>query len=114
MDNNTRFEVDGKSYVLKYTMERINLYEDAHGSIGRMLYTGDVFLKFSELCDLMACAMKEEGGAYVNPQTAFEMAGNVIRANGYYETLMATFEQLKADAGFLFMDFPTGESGTTI
>ena len=102
--DNTRFEVDGKSYVLKYTMERVNLYEDAHGSIGRMLYTGDVFLKNSELRDLMACAMKEEGGEYINPQKAYEMAGNVIVENGYYDTLMAVFLQLQADCGFLFMD----------
>ena len=103
----TRFEVGDKVYTLKYTMERINMYEDAHGSIGRLLYTGDVFLKNSELRDLMACAMKEDGGDYVNPKIAFDMAGKVIIENGYYETLMATFEQLKDDAGFLFMDYET-------
>lgn len=103
--NATRFEANGKTYVLKYTIERVNMYEDAYGSLGRLLYTGDVFLKFSQLCDLMACAVKEEGGDYVNPQVAHEMAVKVIEENGYYETIMAVFTQLKDDCGFLFADF---------
>lgn len=104
-ENITRFEVDGKSYVLKYTIERVEIYEDAYGSLGRLLYTGDVFIKLTQLYDLMACAIKEEGGAYVNPAQAREMAEEIVKRNGYYETVMAVFAQLKEDCGFLFLDF---------
>ena len=107
-DNITSFTVGDKAYVIKYTIERVQLYEDAYGSIGRLLYTGDVFIKLSQLYDLMACATKEVGGDYVNPAIAHDMAKRVVEENGYYDTLIAVWQQLQKDCGFLFMAF--GES----
>ncbi len=100
-----RFEADGVSYVFEYTTGRVMLYEDAHSvSLGSLLATENVFLKYSEVRDILAYCIREEGGEYVNPERGREMAGNFIEANGYIDAITVLFAVLAEDCGFLFKD----------
>lgn len=99
-----RFEVEGRSYVLKYTIERVDLYEAAHGSLGALLWAGDVFLKHAQLRDLLAYGVKLEGGEWVNPDEGARMADTIIERTGYMDTLTIVLAALKEDCGFLFAE----------
>lgn len=101
-DKPRTFEVNGRSFEVVLTKERLNLYEQRHTPIMASFIRNDGALSNAELTALLAYGLKLEGGAYVNPRKGTEMAEKLIEANGYGAVFECVFEALQRDCGFLF------------
>lgn len=102
-DKEPDFTVDGKSFEICYTQKRIDLYEASHKPImAAFMQNGGAFSR-AELEALLAYGLRYEGGGYVNPKQGQEMAGELIRENGYAAVFERVAEALQRDCGFLFV-----------
>lgn len=96
------FTVNGRSYEVAYTQKRIELYESGRRPIMATFMSNGGAFSVAELKALMAYGLKFEGGAYVNPKRAEEMASELIARNGYLAVFECVVDALQHDCGFLF------------
>lgn len=105
------FEAEGKSYDLCYTIERIDLFEEAHGPFVMMYVSNGTILTTAQLIELMAVGIRERGGSFVNPADGKAMALNILMANDYYHVFQAVYSALSKDVPFLFPKETLSDSG---
>lgn len=96
------FEVRGRTYVLRMTTARLDLYEERHRPIMASFVQNEGAFSVAELKAILAYSLMEEGGPYVNPRYGAKMAERLVVTNGYAEVLGAVMEMLQRDCGFLF------------
>lgn len=96
------FTVAGRSYEVAYNQKRIELYESGRRPIMATFMSNGGAFSVSELKALTAYGLKYEGGAYVNPKRAEEMASELIAHEGYLKVFECVVDALQHDCGFLF------------
>lgn len=100
------FEIDGKTYVLKYSIKRVELIE----AVAKMpmmaeLYTHNGMLSVQALKTYFAYGLKEEGAdAFVPTKKGMEMAEALIEKEGYMAVNGAVLEALGRDCPFFFQN----------
>lgn len=98
------FEINKKNYVLKYSIKRVELIENAVG----MPVMADIashkgMLGISTLKAYFAYGLKEEGmDTFVPPKSGMEMAEKMIESEGYAAVNGAVMEALERDCPFFF------------
>lgn len=100
------FEIDGKTYVLKYNLKRIELIENAVGMpVMADIATHKGMLGITALKSYFAYGLKEEGtDTFVAPKTGMKMAEKLIESEGYIKLNGAVMEALEKDCPFFFQD----------
>lgn len=100
------FEIDGKSYALKYNMDRVEMIENSIGMPTMAeLYSHKGMLSLSALKAYLAHGLKEEGSdSFVPVKKGLEMAKNLIQNEGYTNTCGAVVEALERDCPFFFRE----------
>ena len=98
----TTFEVAGRTYAIKLTKKRLDLYEQRHKPVMASFIQNDGAFSAAELTAILAYGLCLEGGAFVNPRRGMEMADRLVRTNGYLAVYEAVMEALQRDCGFLF------------
>lgn len=103
-DSAQTFDVDGKTYEIKYTIGQVKTYENMHRGRGIMATFVDNggALSLQELIDLAACGLKVQGGGFVSIRQGQEMAENLLQENGYSSLLDAVLSAIQRDCGFFF------------
>lgn len=97
-------EYDGKKYVLKYNMKRIELIESVTGmpTMADLKRTGGM-LGLVALKTYIAYAIKEEGEDIFQPaKKGMELADAIIRSNGYADVCGMVIEAIERDCPFFF------------
>ena len=100
------FEIDGKNYVLKYNLERVELIE----SVSKLpmmpeLYEHKGVFGIQALKTYLAYGLKDEGAdSFVPPRKGLEMAKALIESEGYMTVNGAVLESLQRDCPFFFQD----------
>lgn len=102
-DNSTTFEVEGKTYDVKFTFKRLEMYEASHRPVMASFAQNGGSFSLGELRDLVAYGIKVEGGGYVSPQQGREMGEKLIETNGYLAVFQTITTALERDCGFFFM-----------
>lgn len=100
------FEIDGKNYVLKYNLKRVELIE-AVSKLPMMpeLYEHNGLFGIQALKTYFAYGLKEEGSdSFVPPKKGLEMATALIESEGYMTVNGAVLESLQRDCPFFFQD----------
>ena len=98
------FEIDGKTYVLKYSIKRVELIE----AVAKMpmmaeLYAHNGMLSIQALKTYFAYGLKEEGAdAFVTTKKGMEMAEALIENEGYMAVNGAVIDALERDCPFFF------------
>ena len=100
------FEIDGKSYVLKYNMERVEMIEGSTGTPTiAEFYKNKGMLSLSALKAYIAYGLKEDGSdSFVPVKKGIEMAKNLIQNEGYAKTCGVVVEALGRDCPFFFRE----------
>lgn len=96
------FKVGGETYEIAYTIKRIEMYEAGHAPLMTSITRQNGWFSVAELRDLIAYGLRAEGGEYVSPEKAREMAEGIIEANSYRGAYNAVLEVLRRDCGFFF------------
>ena len=98
------FEIDGKSYVLKYNMDRVEMIENSIGMPTMSdLYKHNGMLSLSALKAYLVYGLKEEGSdSFVPVKRGREMAKRLIENEGYKNICGAVVETLERDCPFFF------------
>ncbi len=96
------FTIDGKSFVIKFTQKRIELYERSNRPIMATFSINGGGLSIAELKALTSYGLRHEDGGFVNPREGLAMAGELINANGYMPVYEIVVEALQRDCDFLF------------
>lgn len=98
------FEVNGKTYEIRYTIAQIKLYEGLHEgrSIMATFAASGAIPSLQELIDLAACGLMVQGGGFVGIKQAREMTENLLQENGYTALLEAVLTAIERDCGFFF------------
>lgn len=98
------FEVEGKTYVLKYSQSRIGMFENTTGkSFMELMVNSKGMLSLNDLKMLVAFALKEEGSdVFVATRTAVNMAEQLVETNGYMTVCSTVLKQVENDCPFLF------------
>lgn len=98
------FEINGKNYVLKYNLKRVELIENAVGMPTMAeLSSHRGMLGLTALKTYFAYGAKEEGAdTFVAPKKGMEMAENLIESAGYMAVNGAVLEALERDCPFFF------------
>ena len=98
------FEIDGKTYELKYSIGRIKAIEQAiDDSVMGVLQRDKGMLSLANLCVMFAYGLKESGSDFfVPPKTGMEYAEKLIESDGYVALNMAVIERLQEDCPFFF------------
>lgn len=98
------FEINGKNYVLKYNLKRVEMIENATGlPMMSDLYSHRSMMSLSSLKTYFAYGLKEEGAdAFVAPKKGMEMAEALIESEGYMRVNGAVLEALERDCPFFF------------
>lgn len=98
------FEINGKSYVLKYNLKRVEMIENVVGmpTMAEMqAHRG--MLGLTSLKTYFAYGLKEEGSdVFVKPKEGMMMAEAMIKNEGYLEVNGAVLEALERDCPFFF------------
>ena len=80
------FDVNGKTYVLKYNLKRVELIEN---TVGMKAY--------------FAYGLKEEGSdSYVAPKNGMKIAEDLIESTGYITINGAVMDAMQRDCPFFF------------
>lgn len=96
------FTIDGKSYIICFTKNRLEMYERSNKPImASFIQNGGAF-SISELKSLLSYGLRLEGGPFVNPRRGVDMASGLIEENGYLAVYERVTEALERDCGFLF------------
>lgn len=102
-DNKTaNFEYRGKTYEIRFSMKRLELYENAHAPVMTSFIKNGGAFSISELKGLLAYGLQQEGGAFVNPRFGAQMADGLVEENGYLTVYESVTDALQRDCGFLF------------
>lgn len=96
------FTVRGKTYIVRITKARLDLYEQRHRPIMASFIQNNGAFSAGELTSLLAYGLCEEGGSFVNPRQGAVMAERLLIASGYVAVYEAVVEALERDCGFLF------------
>ena len=98
------FEINGKNYVLKYNLKRVELIENAIGMPTMAdLSSHRGMMGITALKTYFAYGLKEEGAdAFVAPKSGMEMAEALIKNEGYLAVNGAVLEALERDCPFFF------------
>ena len=96
------FEVGGRTYTIKLTKKRLDLYEQRHKPVMASFIQNDGAFSAAELTAILAYGLRVEDGPFVNPRRGMEMADRLVRNNGYLAVYEAVMEALQRDCGFLF------------
>ena len=98
------FEINGKSYVLKYNIKRVEMIETvAKMPVMAELYDHNGMLGIQALKTYFAYGLKEEGAdAFVPPKKGMEMAEALIENEGYMAVNGAVLEAIERDCPFFF------------
>ena len=93
-------EFNGKSYVLKYNINRIEMIENATGKpILAEFSQNRGMLSISSLKSYFAYGLKEEA---LDTKKAMEIAGQLIEAEGYAAVCGLVVEAIERDCPFFF------------
>ena len=96
------FTINGKSYIIGFTKNRLEMYERSNKPImASFIQNGGAF-SISELKSLLAYGLRLEDGPFVNPRRGVDMASGLIEENGYLAVYERVTEALERDCGFLF------------
>lgn len=97
-------EINGKSYELKYSLQRVELIENATGtSIMAMFQKNNGLMSINELKIYFGYGLKEEGSdIFVNPKKAIDIAEELIEKEGYTEVVTNIMNALQRDCPFFF------------
>ena len=98
------FEINGKSYELKYNLKRVEMIEAAVGmpTMADLSAHRGMF-GISGLKAYLAYGLKEEGSdAFVPYKKGIEMAEALIETEGYVRVNGAVLEALERDCPFFF------------
>lgn len=98
----TTFDVGSRTFEIKITKKRLDLYEQRHTPIMASFIKNEGALSSAELASLLGYSLRVVGGGYVEPKQGAKMAEQLIEANGYSDMLAAAFQALQNDCGFLF------------
>lgn len=98
----TTFEFEDKTYEVKYTFKRIEMYEASHRPVMASFSQNGGSFSVGELRDLVAYGLKLEGGGYVSPQQGREKGEYFIDEHGYLAVFQTVAEALERDCGFFF------------
>lgn len=98
------FEINGKNYVLKYNLNRVEMIENAVGMPTMAdLNSHRGMLGITALKTYFAYGLKEEGAdTFVAPKKGMEMARDLIENEGYMRVNGAVLEALERDCPFFF------------
>lgn len=98
------FEINGKNYVLKYNLKRVEMIENAVGMPTMAdLSSHKGMLGLTALKTYFAYGLKEEGAdTFVVPKKGMEMAETLIENEGYLSVNGAVLEALERDCPFFF------------
>lgn len=98
------FEINGKNYVLKYNLKRVEMIENATGvPMMSDLYSHRSMMGLTALKTYFAYGLKEEGAdTFVAPKKGMEMAEAMIENEGYLAVNGAVLEALERDCPFFF------------
>ena len=97
-------EYDGKNYVLKYNMKRIEMIESVTNmpTLAEIKRTGGM-LSLLSLKAYIAYAIKRDGeDKFLPPKKGMKIAESLIEANGYAEVCGLVLESLERDCPFFF------------
>ena len=95
---------DGKNYVLKYNMKRIEMIE----GVTNMPTLADLqrtrgMLCLASLKAYVAYGIKEDGSdVFLNPRKGMEIAESLIETTGYTDVCAIVLEALERDCPFFF------------
>lgn len=97
-------EYNGKTYVLKYNLKRVELIENAVGMpMMAEIATHKGMLGITALKSYFAYGLKEEGSdAFVAPKIGMEIAEKMIESEGYQKLNGTVLESLERDCPFFF------------
>lgn len=101
------FEVNGVSYVVRYTTGRVKMFEAQNRSLMSIFAMSGGAPSISELESMLAYGMCVEGGEFVNPKEAVAMASRLVEERGYWPVYEVVVDALGRDCNFLFRDMPT-------
>ncbi len=97
-------EVNGKKYILKYNLKRIELIE----SVTNMPTMAEIqrtrgYLGVMALKSYFAYALKEEGAdSFVKPKEGMEICEALIESEGYENVCGLVLENMQRDVPFFF------------
>lgn len=98
------FELDKKTYELKYNLKRIEMIEEATQmpTLAELRRTNGM-LGITSLKTYIAFGLKEEGEeVFVKPKIGMEIAEKLIKQDGYAEVNAAVIEAIERDCPFFF------------
>lgn len=100
------FEIDQKTYTLKYNLKRVELIENTVGMpMMAEIASHKGMLGITALKSYFAYGLKEEGAdVYVSPKAGMSMAEKLIETEGYIKVNGAVMEALEKDCPFFFQD----------
>ena len=100
------FEINGKSYVLKYNLKRVEMIENATGTpVMAEISKNNAMLSLTALKTYFAYGLKEEGAdAFVPTKTGLTMAEALIQNEGYLKVGGEVLEALERDCPFFFRE----------
>ena len=100
------FDINGKTYVLKYNLKRVELIENTVGMpMMAEIASHRGMLGITALKSYFAYGLKEDGSdAFVAPKVGMKMADDLIENEGYIKVNGAVLEALQSDCPFFFQD----------
>lgn len=100
------FEINGKTYVLKYNLKRVELIENTVGMpMMAEIASHRGMLGITALKSYFAYGLKEEGAdSFVAPKIGMKMAESLIESEGYVKMNGAVMEVLQRDCPFFFRE----------
>lgn len=100
------FEHNGKNYVLKFSIGRLKMIENAAGgksSMSMMLADNSGLMSITATEAFFSYGLKEDGAdAFTAPNKAKEICDELIEEKGYVAVVRMIQKQLQADCPFLF------------
>lgn len=98
------FEFNGKRYVLKFNMKRIEMIEAVTNMptmAALRMYNG--MLSLQQLKIYLGYTIKEEGAdVFIKPKDGMELAETLIESEGYAKVCGLVLESLERDCPFFF------------
>ena len=98
------FEINGKAYVLKYNMKRIEMIENVtHMPTMVELQRTNGMFGITSLKAYFSYGLKEEGAdVFVRPKEAMQMLEALIESEGYASVCGVVVEAIERDCPFFF------------
>lgn len=100
------FNINEKTYELKYNMKRVELIENSTGmpTMAELNKYSGMF-GITSLKTYLAFALKEQGSdVFVKPKEGMEIAEALIEKEGYIAVNTAVLEAIERDCPFFFRE----------